>query len=335
MKELHLLLLILGLEIICVTCQSLSWEETGGEQPVNPSDKLCPVLGTIPGQQPDTSTSSPASKRYTKCYKTRPKDSECFNAQDKDCFDELRANLLTVGKYEIVCCPGPCAWIFEHAWINGQNQADSGSLNQYFQSVYDKGGQVPGLSAPNIEASGLFPTLRAGCAVEAPILPAQAVNPPVPAITNRPRTCPVLGSRRDQSSPPVCVQRLYAKTVLASPPAVLTPSDLWPVTTCTMHCCEGDLCNGVTNVRVVRRGRGELEIRDVGAGAALAGKKPVVPETFDVVPGMFNQSGHESQPRGSGKMPDREKLIRYGAVFGTSDQLANQVLPLADYIYQL
>lgn len=122
-----------------------------------------------------------------------------------------------------------------------------------FEAVYAHGilaetvAAAPPPASPTIKleqsAQQLYPVLRAGCIVSPPQIRTAASNTPeqTPALL---RSCPAFAYSGPSQSPN-CVQRLYSTgAALASATGALQ-SVVEPQTSCTIHCCENDLCNGV------------------------------------------------------------------------------------------
>ncbi|XP_055330915.1 uncharacterized protein LOC129583232 [Paramacrobiotus metropolitanus] len=220
------------------------WSDTGGRVVMqNGECPLIPQTDTL-SQNPNSIPSPFVPRRYTKCYRT--KDEPCFmrgDSYNEDCFERLRYNLRDPSKREVVCCPGACGWVFKHPWVSGQILYPG--ARKTYQSVYGYGSvlQTPPPGAPagqlpvESPSSSLYPVLRADCIVSAPYSrSAASAQNPLADIAAIPHTCPSLALNNPSVTSPICVQKLYASG---------TQTLFEPETYCTVHCCNGDYCNGI------------------------------------------------------------------------------------------
>ena len=80
----------------------------------------------------------------------------------------------------------------------------------------------------------LYPVLRAGCIVSDPETAGATETP----LRSAPTKCPMLNE--DENKQPICVQQLY-KTISNGVTERIPSQQI----SCTVHCCESDLCNGI------------------------------------------------------------------------------------------
>ncbi|GAU87771.1 hypothetical protein RvY_00570-2 [Ramazzottius varieornatus] len=213
-----------------------------------PADGRCPSYGPpqvppYPGVQPD-----PSTRTYTKCYKTAEQASPCFfrAGSNEDCLTNLMRQLQSAATQ--VCCPGPCAWIFEHGYHRRTVPA-SGDTPPYEppQPIYafSLDNTPTGTSFP------VYPSLRAGCLLaydRLSYVPANLIAGTVRVTHTAPRTCPsVMTSLTGASgTSPLCVQRTHVPQVVPPNNDPYTTGRPQLAMSCNVHCCEGDLCNGAT-----------------------------------------------------------------------------------------